>query len=91
MDNHDAKSLSHSKWRCKYYIIFVQKHHRQFIYRQIYVDIGKITSHHGEPNNSVIGQSFSAFFRVPPQGTCPYRSSKIIHSTGVFDCDINLV
>ena len=38
----DVKSLSHSKWRCKYHIVFVPKYPRQVIYNQIKVDIGKI-------------------------------------------------
>ena len=38
----DVKSLSHSKWRCKYHIVFAPKYRRQVIYRRIKVDIGKI-------------------------------------------------
>ena len=38
----DVKSLSHSKWRCKYHIVFVPKYRRQVIYNQIKVDTGKI-------------------------------------------------
>lgn len=38
----DVKSLSHSKWRCKYHIVFAPKYHRQVIYGQIKADIGKI-------------------------------------------------
>ena len=38
----DVKSLSHSKWRCKYHIVFAPKYRRQVIYNQIKVDIGKI-------------------------------------------------
>ena len=38
----DVKSLSHSKWRCKYYIVFAPKYRRQVIYGQIKTDIGKI-------------------------------------------------
>ena len=38
----DVKSLSHSKWKCKYHIVFTPKYRRQVIYNQIKVDIGKI-------------------------------------------------
>ena len=38
----DIKSLSHSKQRCKYHIIFAPKYRRQVIYKKIRVDIGKI-------------------------------------------------
>ncbi len=38
----DVKSLSHSKWRCKYHIVFAPKYRRQIIYGKIKRDIGKI-------------------------------------------------
>ena len=38
----DVKSLSHSKWNCKYHIVFAPKYRRQEIYGKIKVDIGQI-------------------------------------------------
>ncbi len=38
----DVKSLSHSKWRCKYHIVFAPKYRRQIIYGKIKIDVGKI-------------------------------------------------
>ena len=38
----DAKSLSHSKWRCKYHLVFAPKYRRQVIYRQLERDVGEI-------------------------------------------------
>ena len=38
----DINSLSHSKWRCKYHIVFAPKYRRQGIYGTIKQDIGKI-------------------------------------------------
>lgn len=38
----DVKSLAHSKWRCKYHIVFAPKYRRQVIYKQIKADVGKI-------------------------------------------------
>ena len=38
----DIKSLSHSKWRCKYHIVFAPKYRRQEIYGKIKADIGTI-------------------------------------------------
>ena len=35
-------SLSHTKWRCKYHIVFAPKYRRQVIYGKIRADIGKI-------------------------------------------------
>ena len=38
----DTNSLSHSKWNCKYHIVFAPKYRRQVIYGKIKTDIGKI-------------------------------------------------
>jgi putative transposase len=38
----DSKSLAHSKWRCKYHIVFAPKYRRQAIYGKIKADIGVI-------------------------------------------------
>ena len=38
----DTDSLAHTKWNCKYHIVFAPKFRRQAIYREIKVDIGKI-------------------------------------------------
>ena len=38
----DVQSLSHSKWRCKYHIVFAPKYRRQIIYGKIKADVGKI-------------------------------------------------
>ena len=38
----DKNSLSHTKWRCKYHIVFAPKYRRQVIYRQLSKDIGSI-------------------------------------------------
>lgn len=37
----DVKSLSHSKYRCKYHIVFAPKYRRQIIYKKIKADVGK--------------------------------------------------
>ncbi len=36
----EIQSLSHSKWRCKYHIMFATKYRRQEIYGRIKADIG---------------------------------------------------
>ena len=41
--NDDINSLSHSKWRCHYHVVFAPKYRRQAIYGKIKADIGKIT------------------------------------------------
>lgn len=38
----NVKSVSPSKWRCNYHIVFAPKYRRQVIYGTIKADIGKI-------------------------------------------------
>lgn len=38
----DLNSLAHSKWNCKYHIVFAPKYRRRVIYGEIKVEIGKI-------------------------------------------------
>ena len=38
----DNNSLAHSKWNCKYHIVFAPKYRRQIIYGKIKADIGVI-------------------------------------------------
>lgn len=38
----DINSLAHTKWNCKYHIVFAPKYRRQVIYGKIKADIGQI-------------------------------------------------
>ena len=38
----DTSSLAHTKWECKYHIVFAPKYRRQIIYGQIRLDIGQM-------------------------------------------------
>ena len=38
----DKNTLAHTKWNCKYHIVFAPKYRRRDIYGRIKVDIGKI-------------------------------------------------
>ena len=40
--SNDINSLSHSKWNCKYHIVFAPKYRRMEIYGKIKADIGQI-------------------------------------------------
>ena len=37
-----TNSLAHTKWECKYHIVFAPKYRRQVIYRDIKADVGQI-------------------------------------------------
>ena len=38
----DDSSLSHTRWNCKYHIVFIPKYRRKEIYGKIRIDIGRI-------------------------------------------------
>ena len=42
MKRDDISSLAHSKWNCKYHVVFAPKYRRMVIYGQIRTDIGSI-------------------------------------------------
>ena len=41
-NKYDYNSLSHTKWECKYHIVFAPKYRRRVIYGKIKRDIGII-------------------------------------------------
>ena len=38
----DKNSLAHTKWECKYHLVFAPKYRRQVVYGKIKTDIGKM-------------------------------------------------
>ena len=42
MNKSSSNSLAHTKWECKYHIVFAPKYRRQVIYSKLKADIGKI-------------------------------------------------
>lgn len=38
----DENSLSHTRWNCKYHIVFITKYRRKAIYGKLRQNIGKI-------------------------------------------------
>ena len=42
MKNNDIHSLSHTKWNCKYHIVFALKYRRKVFYGEKRAEIGKI-------------------------------------------------
>jgi len=39
---YDGNSLAHTRWECKYHIVFAVKFRRKLIYGQIKKDVGQI-------------------------------------------------
>ena len=42
MNKTSENSLAHTKWECKYHLVFAPKFRKQIIYRELRADIGKI-------------------------------------------------
>ena len=40
----DKNSLAHTKWECKYHIVFAPQYRRKIIYKKLRADIGRILS-----------------------------------------------
>ena len=38
----DYNSLAHSKWDCKYHVVFIPKHRRKALYGQIRPELGEL-------------------------------------------------
>ena len=53
----DTNSLSHSKWNCKYHIVFAPKYRRQVVYGKIKADIGKILRQLSEQKGVVVHEA----------------------------------
>ena len=42
MNKTSENRLAHTRWECKYHLVFAPKYRRQIIYRELRADIGKI-------------------------------------------------
>ena len=94
----DINSLSHSKWRCKYHIVFAPKYRRQAIYGKIKADIGRILRELTERKGAEIIEAeccsdhIHMLVNIPPHlsvsGFMGYLKSK--SSLMIFDHHANL-
>jgi REP element-mobilizing transposase RayT len=53
MDEYD--SLSHSKWECKYHVVFIPKCRRRTLYEQLRPHLGEVFRRLAEQKESRIG------------------------------------
>jgi len=60
----DIKSLSHSKWRCQYHIVFAPKYRRKEIYGKLKTDIGQILRNLCEQKNVEIVEANACFDNI---------------------------
>jgi len=52
MDEYD--SLSHSKWECKYHVIFIPKYRRKKLYKELRQHLGEVFKRLAEQKESVV-------------------------------------
>ncbi|EHL17008.1 hypothetical protein HMPREF9630_01793 [Peptoanaerobacter stomatis] len=94
----DNNSLAHTKWECKYHLVFEPKYRRQIIYGKLKIEIGKILRELCERKGIEIIQAeccpdnIHMLVRIPPK----YSASEIIgylkgkSSLIIFDRHANL-
>lgn len=79
---HKAHSLSHTKWTCKYHIVFISKYRRKAIYNQYRKDLGEILrllcKYKGDRNHR---RTFNA-------GSCTYVSRNTAKICSIQFCRI---
>ncbi len=52
MDEYD--SLSHSKWECKYHVVFIPKYRRKKLYKELRQHLGKVFKRLAEQKESTV-------------------------------------
>ncbi|MFG5551174.1 IS200/IS605 family transposase [Enterococcus faecalis] len=90
--SNDDKSLAHTRWNCKYHLVFTPKYRRKAIYGQLRRDIGKILRKLCEVKEVEIIEAHAMpnhihmLVRIPPKlsvsgfmGFLKGRSAVIIH------------
>lgn len=90
--SNDDKSLAHTRWNCKYHLVFTPKYRRKVIYGQLRRDIGKILRKLCEMKEVEIVEAHAMpdhihmLVRIPPKlsvsgfmGFLKGRSAVVIH------------
>ena len=86
----DNNSLAHTKWECKYHLVFAPKYRRQIIYGKLKVEVGKILRDLCERKGIEIIQAeccidhIHMLVRIPPK----YSVSEIM---GYLKCKSSLI
>ena len=76
MSSNDDKSLSHTRWNCKYHIVFTPKYRRKVIYGELRKDIGRILRKLCEMKEVEIIEAHAMpdhihmLVRIPPKSKC---------------------
>ena len=60
----DNNSLAHTKWNCKYHIVFAPKYRRKIIYGELKKDIANILSMLCKRKEWIVNIYLDNFFKV---------------------------
>jgi putative transposase len=73
----DYESLSHSKWECKYHVVFIPKYRRKTLYGELRQHLGEVFRklamqkesrvEEGQPPRSIKHVALRATFRWPTE------------------------
>jgi putative transposase len=69
----DYRSLSHTRWQCKYHVIFIPKYRRKALYGAIRKEIGKVFHRLAQPKECWIEEGYvmpdpvHMLLNVPPK------------------------
>ncbi|EAA0289648.1 IS200/IS605 family transposase, partial [Listeria monocytogenes] len=90
--SNDDKSLAHTRWNCKYHIVFTPKYRRKVIYGKLRISIGRILRKLCEMKDVEIIEAHAMpdhihmLVRIPPKisissfmGYLKGRSATLIH------------
>ena len=76
MNLNDINSLSHTKWNCKYHIVFALKYRRKVFYKE---------KRAASNNPRAAGRPYYAFTRYARNGgLCPHRKNPQFYWGGYF-------
>ncbi len=86
----DSNSLSHTKWNCKYHVVFAPKFRRKIIYGQLRQDIASILStlyrrkgvHMVEAE--ICRGHVHMLVEIPPSIICGYSRQECKENTGIY-------
>ena len=72
------ESLSHSKWECKYHVVFIPKCRRRTLYGQLRQHLGEVfhelARHKDSANGTWVGQAHG---EQEDQMSCGHRQSQV--------------
>jgi putative transposase len=60
----EYESLSHTKWECKYHVVFIPKRRRKVLYGELRRHLGEVFRRFAQQRESRIDEGYSATIRL---------------------------